>query len=136
MTLPPLAIAGRAVQVPPGCEATPVPNGGGVECPPTFFATWVAVDDVQGRRMVAAFGPAARESLEQHGLRPRQDDTRCLLAGTATTCGRLTIEVEGRAVAVILWASAAVGGQSLFASCQGPTGTPIGSPCSLLFRYP
>lgn len=133
---PALAIAGRAVQVPAGCKATTVPNGGGVTCPPAFFANWVSVEEAQGDRMVSAFGAPTRAKLAQHGLNSTQDEVRCLLAGVDTTCSRLVVEADGRRVAVMLWATARAGDQVVFATCQAPAGAAIQPPCSLVFRSP
>lgn len=133
---PPLAIAGRAVQVPVDCKATNAPNGGGVTCPPAFFANWVSVDEAQGHRMVSEFGAPVRARLAQHGLKATQDEVRCLLAGAETKCARLLVEANGRRVAVLLWAAVRAGNEVVFASCQAPDGAAIRPPCSLVFSSP
>ena len=76
------------------CEATNVPNGGGVTCPPAFFANWVSVEEAQGHRMVSEFGAPVRARLAQHGLKATQDEVRCLLAGAETKCARLLVEAN------------------------------------------
>ncbi len=135
---PALSIAGSPVQVPRGCQAKQDGNAAGVTCPPAFFVNWVASpDEAQGRRMYSAFGPAVRDRFAQHGLKSESDEVRCLLAGVETTCARLTVaEPDGRPAAILLWATARAGGQVIFASCQAPPGTPIRSPCSLVFGSP
>lgn len=129
---PKLAVAGRAVQVPPTCDGAAQPRGGKVTCAP-YFATWNTVEPENAELVMGAYGRGVEAQLES--ARPRRDSIPCRLEGVQTTCARLT--VEGQEVrAVVLWATARVRGEVVFANCMAPGTDASATPCALLFRVP
>ncbi len=128
----PLAIAGRAVKAPAGCESTTQPRGGRVVCSKTDWVGWVAMEEEQARRMRTDFGGNMRKVLDQPGWTNAQSEVPCRLAGAETTCARIDAKSSSGAL-VVVWAVAPAGEDWVFANCM-MKGSKPGSPCSLVLE--
>ena len=128
----PLAIAGRAVKAPAGCEATTQPRGGRIVCAKTDWVGWVSMDEASARRMRTEFGAGMRKALDKPGWKTTESAVPCRLAGSTTTCVRALAESTSDAL-VVLWAIAPADQEFAFASCMAK-GRKAGSPCSLVLE--
>ncbi len=128
----PLAIGGRAVPVPKGCEGVVEPRGGRIVCGKTAWVLWVAGDEGPARQLLASNLEQMRNILVRPGWTRSERELPCRLAGTETTCTELRSE-SGQGVLLVLMAAAPVGGAYAYASCmmQGKT---AGSPCTLVLE--
>lgn len=128
----PLAIAGRAVQVPASCKSSPQPRGGRVVCANTSWVGWVSMDEASARRMRVDFGANMRKTLAKPGWKSTESEVPCTVAGATTSCARVLAEA-GSDTLLILWAIAPAGTDFTFASCMARSAK-LGSPCSLVFE--
>jgi len=128
----PLALAGRVVPVPAGCQATTEPRGGRVVCAKTDWVGWVSTDEATARQMRTTFGETMRKTLDRPGWKNAEAEVPCKVARVETRCVRVLAE-SGDDRLVVQWAVAPAGQDFTFASCMA-RGAKIGSPCSLVFE--
>lgn len=127
----PLAIGGRPVRVPNGCESAPQPGGSQVVCANTDWVGWSSSSMPAAWHMRDDFGVHMRKTLARPGWKTTESKVPCRLAGAKTTCRRLLSESGSDAV-LVLWAVAPLGEEYAFASCM-MRGAKVGAPCSLVF---
>ena len=128
-----LAVNGRAVEVPSGCESTPYPGGARITCAPRDWVAWGRTDDAEAPEARSALGAVLRGPVLQPGWSSTESEVSCRVAGVETTCTRVLGE-SARERVLILWATSR-DGRGVIASCMAP-GATLGRACALVFELP
>ncbi len=129
-----LAVNGRAVEVPSGCEPAPYPGGARISCAPQDWVAWGRTDDAEAPEARSALGAVLRGPVLQPGWNSTEAEVPCRVAGVETTCTRVLGESVHERI-LILWATSRDDRGVVIASCMA-SGATLGRACALVFELP